>query len=50
MLEKLDIRQFMKRKSVSENLSVENISDQRLRIEVQPVGYRLMGRQGKAFC
>jgi len=32
----MTIRQFMKRKSVSDSRSVENISDKRLRIEVQP--------------
>jgi len=32
----MDIRQFMKRKSIYDSFSVENISDKRLRIEVQP--------------
>ena len=32
----MDIRQFMKRKSNSDSRSVENISDKRLNIEVQP--------------
>ena len=32
----MDIRQFMKRKSISDSRSVENISDKRLRIEFQP--------------
>ena len=32
----MDIRQFMVRKSISDSRSVENISDKRLRIEVQP--------------
>jgi len=32
----MDIRQFMNRKSISDSQSVENISDKRLRIEVQP--------------
>jgi len=32
----MDIRQFMKRKSISESRSAENISDKRLRIEFQP--------------
>jgi len=37
MLEKMDIRQFMKkRKSISDSRSVENIAEKRLRIEVQP--------------
>jgi len=36
MLEKMDISQFMKRKSISGSRIVENISDKRLRIEVQP--------------
>ena len=36
MLEKIDVRQFMKRKSVSDSRSVENILDKRLRLEVQP--------------
>jgi len=33
----MDMRQFMKSKSISDSRSVENISDKRLRIEVQPV-------------
>ena len=33
---KMDIRQFMKRKSISDSQSVENISEKRLSIEVQP--------------
>jgi len=32
----MDIRQFMKRKSISDSRIVENISDKRLWIEVQP--------------
>jgi len=32
----MDIRQFMKRKSISDSWNAENISDKRLRIEVQP--------------
>jgi len=32
---KMDIRQFMKRKSISESRGVESISDKRLKIEVQ---------------
>ena len=32
----MDIRQFMKRKSISDSWSVENIWDKRLRIEDQP--------------
>jgi len=32
----MDIRQFMKRKGISDSRCVENISDKRLRIEVQP--------------
>jgi len=32
----MDIRQFMKRKNISDSRSVENISYKRLRIEVQP--------------
>jgi len=32
----MDIRQFVKRKSISDSRSVEKISDKRLRIEVQP--------------
>ena len=32
----MDIRQFMKRNGISDSWSVENISDKRLRIEVQP--------------
>jgi len=31
----MDIRQFMKRKGISDSPSVEKISDKRLRIEVQ---------------
>jgi len=33
---KMDIRQFMKRKTISDSRSVENISDKILRMEVQP--------------
>jgi len=36
VLEKMDIRQFIKRKSISDSRSAENISGKRLRIEVQP--------------
>jgi len=37
VLEEMDVRQFMKnRKSISNSRSVKNISDKRLRIEVQP--------------
>jgi len=36
VFEKMDIRQFMKRKSISDSRSVQNISDKRLRIEFQP--------------
>jgi len=32
----MDIRQSMKRKSISNSLSEESISDKRLRTEVQP--------------
>jgi len=32
---KMDIRQFIKRKGISDSRSVEKISDKRLRIEVQ---------------
>ena len=32
----MDIWQFMKRKSITENRSAKNILDQRLRIEIQP--------------
>jgi len=32
----MDIRRFMKRKSISDSGSVENISDKGFRIEVQP--------------
>jgi len=32
----MDLRQFVKRKSISDSRSVQNISDKRLRIEVQP--------------
>jgi len=32
----MDIRLFTKRKSISDSRSAENISDKRLRIEVQP--------------
>ena len=32
----MDIRRCMKRKSISDSRSVENIWDKRLRIEVQP--------------
>jgi len=33
---KVDVRQFMKRTSISDSRSVVNITDKRLRIEVQP--------------
>ena len=36
-LKKMDIKQFVKRKSISDSRRVENISDKRLRIEVRPV-------------
>jgi len=36
VLEEMHIRQFMKRKSISDSRSVESILDKRLRIEVQP--------------
>jgi len=32
----MDITQFMKRKSISDSWNAENISDKRLRIDVQP--------------
>jgi len=32
----MDIRQLMKRKSISDSRSIKNISDKRLRIEIQP--------------
>jgi len=32
----MDIRQFMKRKSISDSRSAENISDKRLRSKVRP--------------
>ena len=32
----MDIRQFMKRKSISDSWNEENVSDKRLWIEVQP--------------
>jgi len=32
----MDIRQFMKRKGISDSRSAENLSDKRMRIEVQP--------------
>jgi len=32
----MDIRQFMKRISISDSRSIENISDKILKIEVQP--------------
>jgi len=38
----MDIRQFMKRKSISDNRSVENNLHKRLRIEVQFKQHRLM--------
>ena len=34
--QKLDVRQFMKRTSISDSRSAETISNKRLRIEVQP--------------
>ena len=39
----------MKWKSISDGRSVENISDKRLRIEVQPAQANGI-RKGKAFC
>jgi len=36
VLDKIGIRQFIKRKSLSDSRKVENISDARLRLEVQP--------------
>ena len=36
MCSKMDIRQFMKRKSIFDSWNAENISDKRLRIDVQP--------------
>jgi len=35
--QKMGVRQFMKRKGILDSRSVENISDKRLRIEVQLV-------------
>jgi len=35
--QKMNIKQFMKRKGIPDSRSVENISDKRLRIEVQLV-------------
>jgi len=32
----MDIKQFMKRKCISDSWNAENISDKRLKIEVQP--------------
>ena len=49
MLEKIDTRQFMKRKSISGSRIVENISGKRFRIEVQSCTDK-WGRNGKAFC
>ena len=43
----MEIRQFQN--SISDSRSVENISDKRLRIEVQPAQTK-WGRKGKAFC
>jgi len=36
VLEKVNIRHFMKRKNIYDSRRVENISDKRLKIEVQP--------------
>jgi len=44
----MDIRQFMKRKSISDSRSVENISDKSVITEVQPVQTK-WGRKGKGF-
>jgi len=44
----MNIRQFMKRKSISDNLSVENISDKRFRMEVQPA--QTNGVERVEFC
>jgi len=49
----MDIKQFMKRKSISDNRSVENISNKRLRIEVQPAqtnGVERVKRFVNVFC
>jgi len=35
--QKMDIRQFMKRKSISDSQSVESTSEKILRVEVQPI-------------
>jgi len=32
----MDIRQFMKRKNISDSRSVKNISDKRLKIDLHP--------------
>ena len=47
---KMDIRQFVKRKSISDSRSVKNISCKRLRVRFDR--HRLMGYspKGKAFC
>jgi len=42
----MGIRQFMKRKNITDSGSVENISDKGLRIEVQLNQHRLMGWKG----
>jgi len=36
VLDKIDVREFMKIKRISDTRSVENVLDKRLRIEVEP--------------
>jgi len=50
VLEKMNIRQFMKRKSISDSRSVENISDKRLRTEVQLPQTNVVERVIKRFA
>jgi len=50
-LKKTDIREFMKRKRISDSRSVENNSDKRLRIEIQAAQTIVLEtRKAKAFC
>jgi len=45
----MDIRQFTKRKSISDSQNVENISNKRLRIEV-PTSTHYCDKKCKAVC
>jgi len=46
----MDIRHFVKRKSISDSQSAENISDKRLRIEVRPAQTNGIKTAKRAFA